>query len=66
MKDDADPVDFIKFGGTRNDFEGKFDSGTRLSSYTVDDLPSRSGDQHPGNSVPACAVIGTEFAGLGG
>ena len=52
MKDDADPVDFIKFSGTRNDFEGKFDAGKRLSSYTIDDLPSRAGDQHPGNSIP--------------
>ena len=52
MKDGADPVDFIKFGGTRNDFEDKFDSSKRLRSYSVDDLPSRSGDQHPGNSVP--------------
>ena len=44
MKDDADPVDFIKFSGTRNDFEGKFDSSKRLSSYSVDELPSKSGD----------------------
>lgn len=52
MKFDADPVDFIKFGKTRNDFEDLFDSGKRLRSYGVDDLPSRSGDQHPGNSIP--------------
>lgn len=52
MRDDADPVDFIKFSGTRNDFEGLFDAGTRLSNYRVNNLHSRSGDQHPGNSIP--------------
>lgn len=52
MKSDADPVDFIKFSGTRNDFEGKFDNNKRLSNYRVGDLPSRSGDQHPGRQIP--------------
>ena len=49
IKDDADPVDFIKFSGTRTDSEGLFDNEKRLSSFTVSDLPTRSGDQHPGN-----------------
>ena len=49
MKDDADPVDFIKFSGTRTDSEGLFDNEKRLASYTVGDLPTRSGDQHPGD-----------------
>ena len=52
MRDDADPVDWIKFGGTRNNFEGLFDSEWRMSGYRVSALPTYSGDQHPGNSVP--------------
>jgi len=41
---EADPVDFIKFSGTRTDFEELFDSSKRLNSYRVDYLESRSGD----------------------
>ena len=52
MRLDADPVDFIKFSGTRNDFEDLFDNKKRLAYYRVDVLPSRAGDQPPGNSVP--------------
>ena len=52
MKPDADPVDFIKFSGTRNDFEELWDNTKRLGAYRVDVLPSRSGDQAPGKSVP--------------
>ena len=44
MTDDADPVDFIKLGGTRNDFEGLFDNEKRLTAYTVSVLPTLSGD----------------------
>jgi len=44
MRLDADPVDFIKFSGTRNDFEDLFDNKKRLASYRVDVLPSRAGD----------------------
>lgn len=44
MRDDADPVDFIKLSGTRNDFEGFFDAGTRLSNYRVGSLAASSGD----------------------
>ena len=49
IKSDADPVDFIKLSGTRNDYEGIFDSSKRLNSYRVDTLVAKSGDQHPGN-----------------
>ena len=52
MKPDGDPVDFIKFSGTRNDFEELWDNTKRLQAYKVDVLASRSGDQPPGNSVP--------------
>ena len=52
MRLDADPVDFIKFSGTRNDFEDLFDNKKRLANYRVDVLPSRAGDQPPGSSVP--------------
>ena len=52
IRADADPVDFIKFSGTRTDSEGLFDNETRLSSYTVGDLATRSGDQHPGEQIP--------------
>jgi hypothetical protein len=52
MQADADPVDFVKFGGTRNDFEDLFDNTKRLKGYEVDHLPSRVGDQLPGNHVP--------------
>ena len=52
MADDADPVDFIKFSGTRNDYEGMFDASKRLNGYRVDTLQAKSGDQHPGNQVP--------------
>ena len=31
VKSDADPVDFIKFSGTRNDFEDLFDNKKRLA-----------------------------------
>ena len=44
MRLDADPVDFIKFSGTRNDFEDLFDNKKRLANYRVDVLPSRAGD----------------------
>ena len=44
MRDDADPVDFIKFDGTRTDSEDLFDNEWRLSAYTVSPLPTRSGD----------------------
>ena len=44
MKDDADPVDFIKFSGTRTDSEDLFDNERRLTGYTVSNLPTRSGD----------------------
>ena len=33
---DADPVDFIKFSGTRNDFEELFDSSKRLKNWRID------------------------------
>ena len=33
MRTDADPVDWIKFSGTRNSFEGLFDSDWRMSGY---------------------------------
>ena len=33
MRSDADPVDWIKFDGTRNNFEGLFDSDWRMSGY---------------------------------
>ena len=49
IKEDAEPVDFIKFSGTRCDSEDLFNNEKRLSSFTVDDLPTRSGDQKPGN-----------------
>ena len=52
IKSDADPVDFIKFSGTRCDSEDLFDNSWRMSSFTVGDLPTRSGDQHPGDSIP--------------
>ena len=52
IKDDADPVDWIKFNGTRNNFEGLFDSEWRMSGYRVTHLPTYSGDQHIGNSIP--------------
>lgn len=38
MREDADPVDFIKLSGTRCDSEGYFTSGDRLNSYTVSNL----------------------------
>ena len=44
LKSDADPVDFIKLSGTRNDFEGLFDNEKRLSAFTVSALPTLSGD----------------------
>ena len=49
IKDDADPVDFIKFSGTRTDSEGLFNNTVRMSYFTVGDLATRSGDQHPGD-----------------
>lgn len=52
MRADAEPVDFIKLSGTRTDSEDFFVSGDRLSSYTVSNLKSRSGDQAPGDSIP--------------
>ena len=49
VKSDADPVDFIKFSGTRTDSEGLFDNTKRLTHYTVGELPTRAGDQHTGD-----------------
>jgi len=49
---EADPVDFIKFSGTRTDFEEFFDSTRRLASNRIDTLFTRSGDQAPGKSEP--------------
>lgn len=49
IHDDADPVDFIKFSGTRTDSEGLFNNTVRLDYFTVGELGTRSGDQHPGD-----------------
>lgn len=49
LRDDADPVDFIKLGGTRCDQEGIFDNEKRLDGYSIGTLKAISGDQHPGN-----------------
>lgn len=49
---DYDPVTHIKLSGVRTDYEGYIDYQTRLSSYTVGALKTRSGNQHIGNQVP--------------
>ena len=52
IQSDYDPVDFIKFSGTRCDAEGLYDYETRLTAYEVGHLKTRAGDQHPGKQDP--------------
>ena len=49
---DMDPVQFIKFSGTRTDSEGLIDYETGMSSYSVSSLKTLAGDQKPGNQIP--------------
>jgi len=44
IKEDADPVDFIKLSGTRCLSEDLFDNTWRMSSFTVGNLPALAGD----------------------
>jgi hypothetical protein len=50
LEDDMDPLQEIKIGTTRQDYEGLIDAGWDLSWWRADWFPFYVSDQKPGNS----------------